>query len=88
MVAGYNHILYLCNGKNPYCKIKSACGRCVTEESPDHDLCFHTTNPEYAINGPYFNEETIDIRPYFWIDDQNNAWEGCIGYGKKRLQNI
>lgn len=47
MVAGF----YLCNGKNPNCKNKSACGYYITKESPDYDLCFHTTHPEYAING-------------------------------------
>lgn len=70
---------YLCNGKNPYCKCKNGCG---VIHPNDIEVCFHTTNPEYAIYGSDLSK--LD-RPIFVKDDDGNIWEGFIGYGKLDL---
>ena len=83
-------ILYLCDGKNPYCKCKEACG---VNHSDAEDVCFHTTNPDYAINGSLkqspeeCNADNTEERPWFVKDESGYYWEGFIGYGKLNLIN-
>ena len=48
-------IFYLCNQKKE-CRYSVSCG----------DLCFHTSDPEYALNGPTTDPQTD---PRFKKDD-------------------
>ena len=75
-------ILYICNGKKCDCA-KTIC--CYTTNIGDR--CFHTTNPDFALNGP-LKEESVTLanikeeRPLFVSDDEGNIWEGFVGIGR------
>lgn len=45
-------VLYLCNGWNPKC---SRSGCFYYFDGPERGPCKHTTNPDYAKNGPCDN---------------------------------
>jgi hypothetical protein len=77
-------IFYLCDGKRscgskPFCGMNNPCG--------DEDRCFHTTDVDHAINGPYSEKIDEDPRPLFVEDYEYEGfvWEGFIGNGKKKL---
>ena len=76
-------VLYLCNGLNPMCK-KIGCSYL---NKGDDMVCFHTTNPEFAINGPIekspleCNADRNEVRPLFILDG-TDYWEGFVGLGK------
>lgn len=76
-------VFYLCNGKKCDCS-KTNC--CYT--SNEEEVCFHTTNPDFALYGP-LKEGSVIIsnakdkeRPLFVQDDQGDFWEGFVGCGR------
>lgn len=85
------NIFYLCDGKNPSCTCKEFCG-CLHENAID--VCFHTTNPDYAINGPLkkspieTNADITDTRPLFISDENGYFWEGFIGKGSREVYAV
>ena len=81
-------VLYFCDGKVPRCCNSPTCYKNAKDDCDC--ICYHTTNPDYAVNGPADNNINIPSqeRPFFVEDVDGSLWEGWIGEGKKRLLNM
>lgn len=64
-----SNILYLCNGKNTCGKASNFfCGVCSYDETTDFQ-CFHTTDSEYALNGPVTDDSELYSDRFVLVND-------------------